>query len=159
SRRADRQMMESWADTAALLYSPGFITPNKVNIVYKTGPGVTAVAAYSGGQIVVNSAWARAQPSDTGLTVHEVSHSIQAMSAYNPVWLIEGISDYIRWVKFEPQNHKPRLDPDKAKYSDSYRTTGTFVAWVEMKYDPRLATKLNHEIRFGKYKPELWKQY
>jgi hypothetical protein len=125
ARRADKQMMESWADTAAILYSPGFITPNKVNVVYKTGPGVTGVAAAGGGVITVNSAWARSQPNDTGLTVHEVAHVIQSMSAYNPVWLIEGVADYIRWVKFEPQNHKPRLDPARAKYTDSYRTTGT----------------------------------
>ena len=159
ARRADREMESFWADTQALLYSPGFVTPNKVNIVYRTGEGVTAVAAAGGGQITVNSAWARRMPEDTGLTVHEVAHVIQSMSAYNPVWLIEGVADYVRWVKFEPQNHKPRIDPDKAKYSDSYRTTGTFLAWCEMKYDSTLVTKLNHAIRFGNYKPDLWQKF
>lgn len=156
--RAEREMESFWPDTQALLYSPGFVTPNKVNIVYRTGAGVTDVAATGGGEMTVNSAWARKMPADTGLTVHEVAHVIQAMSAYNPVWLIEGVADYIRWVKFEPQNHHPRLDPAKATYHDSYRTTATFLAWCELHYDSALVTKLNHAVRFGNYRPELWQK-
>jgi hypothetical protein len=158
ARRAEKQLQEFWPHTAAMLYSPGFITPNKVNVVYRTGPGVTAVAAAGGGVITVNSAWSRAQPNDTGLMVHEAAHVIQAMSAYNPVWLVEGIADYIRWVKFEPQNHKPRINVETASYRDSYRTTGTFLGWLKLNYDSAIVTKLNHAIRFGRYKPELWKQ-
>lgn len=159
AQRADRQMEESWADTGALLYSHGFITPNKVNVIYKTGPGVTDVAATGGGVMTVNSAWSRKQPDDTGLTVHEVAHVVQSMSAYNPVWLIEGVADYIRWIKFEPQNYKVRINPATATYHDSYRTTGTFLAWCELRYDKTLVTKLNDDIRFGRYTPDLWKKY
>ncbi len=157
--RAEREMEEFWPDTQALLYSSGFITPNKVNVVYRTGPGVTDVAATGGGVMTVNSAWCRKMPNDTGLTVHEMAHVVQAMSAYNPVWLIEGTADYIRWVKFEPQNHHPRINAATATYHDSYRTTATFLAWCELHYDSTLVTKLNNAIRFGNYKPELWKQY
>ena len=159
ARKAEHQMEEFWPDTAALLYSDGFITPNKVNVVYRTGPNVTPVAATGGGEMTVNTEWCRKQPNDTGLTVHEVAHVIQAMSAYNPVWLIEGIADYIRWVKFEPQNHKPRINVQTSKYSDSYRTTATFLAWCELHYDSRLVTKLNHDVRFGHFKIDLFKKY
>ncbi|HEY0076532.1 MAG TPA: basic secretory protein-like protein [Abditibacteriaceae bacterium] len=159
SRRAEKQMQEFWPDAAALLYSDGFIPPNKINMVYRTGPGVTGVAAVSGGEMEINSEWSRKQPNDTGLAVHEMAHVIQAMSAYNPVWLIEGIADYVRWVKFEPQNHRPRLNVQTASYRDSYRTTATFLAWCEMNYDSRLVTKLNHDVRFGNYKDELFKKY
>lgn len=159
ARRAEHQMEEFWPDTAALLYSDGFITPNKINVFYRTGPNVTPVAATGGGEMEVNIEWCRKQPNDTGLTVHEVAHVIQAMSAYNPVWLIEGIADYVRWIKFEPQNYKPRINTQTAKYSDSYRTTGTFLAWCELHYDSRLVTKLNHDVRFGKYKNDLFKKY
>lgn len=159
SRRAEKQMQEFWPDAAALLYSDGFIPPNKINMVYRTGPGVTGVAAVSGGEMEINSEWCRKQPNDTGLTVHEMAHVVQAMSAYNPVWLIEGIADYVRWVKFEPQNHRPRINVQTASYRDSYRTTGTFLAWCELNYDSRLVTKLNHDVRFGNYKEELFKKY
>ena len=157
--KAERQMKESWADTAAMLYSPGFITPNKVNVIYRTGPGVTGVAAVGGGEMEVNIAWARAHPEDTGLTVHEVAHVVQAMSAYNPVWLIEGVADYVRWVKFEPQNFTVRINPEKASFRDSYRTTGAFLAWCELNYDSRLVTKLNHDVRFGNYSDANFKRY
>ena len=80
-----------------------FLTPNMVNVVYRTGPDVTDVAATGGGVMTVNSAWCRKHPEDTGLTVHEMAHVVQSMSAYNPVWLIEGVADYIRWIKFEPR--------------------------------------------------------
>ncbi len=159
ARRAENQMEEFWPDTAALLYSDGFITPNKVNVIYKTGPNVTPVAATGGGVMTVNSAWCRKQPNDTGLTVHEVAHVIQSMSAYDPVWLIEGVADYIRWAKFEPQNHRPSINVKTATYRDSYRTTGTFLAWCEMHYDSGLVTKLNHAVRFGKYNNALFQKF
>lgn len=156
---AEKQMEESWPDTDALLYSSKFIPPNAVNVVYRTGAGVTDVAATGGGVMTVNSAWCRAHPDDTGLTVHETAHVIQAFSAYNPVWLVEGIADYIRWVKFEPQNFHPRINVQKATYHDAYQTTATFLGWCELHYDSRLVTKFNQDDRFGNFKVSLFKDY
>jgi hypothetical protein len=157
--KADRQMEAFWPDTEAMLYSDKFITPNKVNVVYTTGPGVTGVAATGGGVLTVNTKWCREHPEDTGLMVHEMAHVVQSMSAYNPVWLIEGIADYIRWVKFEPENHKPRINPATASYKDSYRTTATFLAWCELHYDSGLVTKLNRATRFATYSDDLFVKY
>ena len=159
AQKAEAQMEEFWPDTAALLYSDNFITPNMVNVVYKTGPGVTGVAATGGGVMTVNSAWCRAHPEDTGLTVHETAHVIQAMSAYDPVWLIEGVADYIRWVRFEPQNFQYRITRGKSTYHDAYRTTAAFLGWCELHYDSRLVTKLNEATRFGGYSNALFLKY
>lgn len=156
---AEKQMEESWDDTAALLYTDKFITPNAVNVVYKTGPGVTGIAATGGGVMTVNTAWCHAHPDDTGLTVHETSHVIQAYSAYDPVWLVEGIADYARWVKFEPEYFHPRINVKKATYHDAYQTTATFLAWCEMHYDSRLVSKLSQDVRFGTYKTALFQKY
>jgi hypothetical protein len=158
ARRAEQQMESFWANTAALLYSDGFITPNAVHVVYRTGPDVTAVAGTSGGVITVNSKWCRAHPEDTGLTVHETAHVIQS-TPYDPVWMVEGIADYIRWIKFEPEHYRPRINTRTATYHDSYRTTATFLAWCELHYDSRLVTKLNQDIRFGTYSNDLFKRY
>jgi len=49
----------------------------------------------------------------------------------NPGWLVEGIADYIRWFKSEPESQRPRPNPAKAKYTDSYRTTAAFLNYVE----------------------------
>ena len=157
--KAEQQMEAFWLDAAAILYSDRFLTPNMVHVVYRTGPGVTAVAATGGGVMTVNSAWCRQHPEDTGLTVHEMAHVVQSMSAYNPVWLIEGVADYIRWIKFEPENYRVRINARTATYHDSYRTTATFLAWCELHYDNRLVTHLNHDIRFGKYTDARFKQY
>ena len=158
ARKAEQQMEEFWPDTAALLYSDKFITPNMVNVVYRTGKSLPP-GATGGGVMVVDIAWCRAHPDDTGLTVHETAHVIQACSAYDPVWLIEGIADYVRWIKFEPENYHVRINAKTATYHDSYRTTATFLAWCELHYDNRLVTKLNHDVRFGNYKKDLFKQY
>ena len=159
ARTAEIQMEESWPDTAALLYTDKFIPPNMVNVVYRTGPGVTGVAATGGGVMEVNSAWCRAHPEDTGLTVHETAHVIQAYSSYNPVWLVEGIADYIRWVRFEPENFQYRIDPKKSTYHDAYRTTAAFLAWCELHYDSGLVTKLSQSVRFGTYDNGLFQKY
>ena len=159
AQKAEKQMEAFWPDTAALLYSDGFITPNAVNVVYRTGAGVTDVAATGGGVMTVNSKWCRAHPEDTGLTVHEMAHVVQSMSAYNPVWLVEGVADYIRWIKFEPENYRARINPKTATYHDAYRTTATFLGWLELHYDSRLVPKLNEAVRFGKYKQDMFKQY
>ena len=159
AKKAEQQMEDFWPDTDALLYSDKFIPPNMVNVIYKTGPNVTGVAATGGGVMTVNSAWARAHPDDTGLTVHETAHVIQAMSAYNPVWLIEGTADYIRWIKFEPQNFTYGINPQKSTYHDAYRTTAAFLAYCELHYDSKLVTKLNNAVRFGKYDNSLFKTY
>ena len=159
SQTAEKQMEESWPDTAALLYSDKFITPNMVNVIYRTGPNVTGVAATGGGVMTVNSAWCRAHPDDTGLTVHETAHVIQAYSSYNPVWMVEGIADYIRWTRFEPQNYTARINVKTATYHDSYRTSGTFLRWCELHYDSRLVTKLSQDVRFGTYQSALFKTY
>ena len=156
---AERKMESYWAECNALLYSPGFISPNSVNVIYRTGPGVTGVAAAGGGVITVNTAWTESHPEDTGLTVHEMSHVIQSYSGYNPVWLVEGISDYIRWVAYEPENYKVSINPDTANYNDSYRTTGAFLAWVQNHYDSRIVNKLSDSVRFGRYKESLWQDY
>ena len=159
SQKAEVQMEQSWSDGAALLYTDNFLPPNMVHVVYRTGEGVTGVAATGGGVMTVNSAWCRAHPEDTGLTVHETAHVLQAYAGYNPVWLVEGIADYIRWVKFEPQNFHPRLNPKTATYHDSYQTSATFLAWCELHYDSSLVNKLSKAIRFGTYRNDMFAKY
>ena len=159
AQKAEEQMEAFWPDTAALLYSDKFITPNMVNVVYRTGPGVTDIAATGGGVMTVNTTWCHQHANDTGLTVHETAHVIQAFSAYDPVWLVEGIADYIRWVKFEPEHFHPRINVRKATYHDAYQTTATFLAWCELHYDSELVTKLNRAVRFGTYRTDLFQKY
>ena len=33
----------------------------------------------------------------------------------------------MRWFLYEPADQRPRVNPDRAKYTDSYRTTAAFL--------------------------------
>lgn len=149
AKRAEKQMEDFWPDAAAILYSDGFITPNMVNVIYKTGPDVTPVAATGGGVMTVNSAYCRQHADDTALTVHEMAHAVQSIGGDAPGWIVEGSADYIRWVKYEPEHFHPRINLDKATYHDAYQTSATFLGWVALKYDSEIITKLNRIVRFG----------
>lgn len=155
--KAESQMESFWPDINALLYTDKFIPPNAVNVIYTTGPNVTGVAATGGGVMTVNSAYARRFPNDSGLTVHETAHVVQ--SGGNPGWLIEAIADYIRWIKFEPQNFTFSINPKTATQHDPYRTGAAFLGWCELHYDNKLVTKLNEATRFGNYQDGLFEQY
>jgi len=155
AEQAAKEVAEFWPNTDALLYSDGFIPPNMLNMVFADGDGV---AGTGGGVMAVNAKWCREHPEDTGLTVHEMSHAVQAYPTYDAGWLVEGIADYIRWVKFEPQHFHPRINVAKSTYHDSYQTTATFVGWCTLHYDSCLPTKLNQALRAGTYNDRLFKQ-
>jgi len=155
AERAAKEVAEFWPNTNALLYSDGFIPPNMVNMVFADGDGV---AGTGGGVMAVNAKWCREHPDDTGLAVHEMSHAVQAYPTYDASWLVEGIADYIRWVKFEPQHFHPRINVAKSTYHDAYQTTATFLGWCALHYDSCLPTKLNQALRAGTYNDRLFKQ-
>lgn len=157
--KAEQEMEDFWPDIAARLYSNKFITPNAVTVVY-VDEKPSDVAATGAGVMTVNAVWCRHHADDTGLTVHELTHVIQTYENSNaPSWFTEGTADYIRWVRFEPQNFHPRIDVKKATYKDSYRTSAAFLGWCELHYDSRLVTKLNDAARFGRFNEDLFPKY
>ena len=95
--------------------------------------------------------------------VHEMVHVVQQYGRgrrgnRNPGWLVEGLADYIRWFLYEPENLRPRVDPERAKYTDSYRTTGAFLDYLVREHDAELIVKFNAAMREGKFDDELWKE-
>ncbi len=154
---AEKKMEAFWPNTQALLYTDGFITPNAIHVIYEVGARVTPVAATGGGKMQVNGEYARKHPDDTGLVVHEAAHAIQ--SGGSPGWLIEAIADYIRWIKYEPENFTYGIDLQKGTPHEPYRAGAAFIGWLELHYDAKLATKLNEATRFGTYRDALFEKY
>ena len=114
--------------------------------------------AYADGKTIhVSAKYASAHPDDTGLVVHELCHVAQSYPKYDPVWLVEGIADYVRWIAFEPTNKRPKVTKAKANARASYRTTGVFIDWALQKYDKDLVKKLNRALKENTYTEELWK--
>jgi hypothetical protein len=142
-----------------LLASPGFSPPKSVEIRFRKD--FRGLAATTGDVITIQPDWIRKHPDDFGMVVHELTHVVQQYPhrrhANTPGWLVEGIADYIRIVHYEPKAPRPRLNPDRAKYTDAYKTTAMFLEWTEKKYDKNLVNKLNAALRAGSYKDELWK--
>lgn len=161
---------KEWAEKAAVLVSEwyphvcqllateNFNAPKEIRLVFK--PDISAPAYAAGGEITVNATWIKQHPDDFGMMIHELTHVIQAYpgGGNKPGWLVEGIADYIRWWRYEPESPRPRVNPETAKYTDSYRTTGAFLAWVAYKYDRGLVRKLDSALRERTYSPAIFEK-
>ena len=138
------------------LGAEGFTPPDKVKIVFKNMRGV---AHASGRTITCAAAWFKEHPDDYGAVIHELCHVAQSYRSRVPSWVTEGIADYVRWFHYEPPDKRPKVNPRRAKHTDSYRTTAAFFDWIVRAKDKTFVTRLNASCRAGKYKPELFQEY
>jgi hypothetical protein len=149
-----------------MLPSEGYQAPTKFSVTFT--PKYSGVAATSGTRIVGNPTWfARG---DEGAIVHEMVHVVQQYGRARrtnpnaerpPGWLVEGIPDYIRWYKYEPQTKGAEMRRSqlvKARFDGSYRISANFLNFVTTKYQkPDLFVTLNAALRQGKYQTDMWK--
>ncbi|NUL81336.1 MAG: hypothetical protein HUU60_01275 [Armatimonadetes bacterium] len=149
--------------------------PAQIKLVFKKTLNVPAHA--SGDTITISADWIARNPNDLGMVVHELTHIVQQYppSRAKPGWLVEGIADYIRWWRYEPELHagsgRTKIDAEKSNYTDSYRTTAKWLAWCSRKYDMRLVPALDKALRHredpmplfekltGKSADALWKEF
>lgn len=161
-----RGLVESWYPRIAeLLASDGrdpldgkphgkpFAAPRAVKIVIEKKLDVPAYT--TGAEIHVDGSWIVAHPDDSGLLIHELVHVLQAYPGgpSAPGWLTEGIADYVRWWRYEPElaatSGRTRIDPAKSKYTDGYRITAMWLAWCSRAHDLRLVPALDLALRNG----------
>jgi hypothetical protein len=166
AKRVQRVAEEWYPKLIPMLPSEGFKPHPTVTIVFKKE--ARAIAAAGGDRITAQQAWFTKNPNDLGAFVHELVHVVQsyprritAGATRPPGWLVEGIADYIRFFRYEPESARPHPNPkdERTNYDASYRVSGHFLNWAQEKYDKDLVVKLNAACRQGKYKPELWKEY
>jgi hypothetical protein len=155
----DSPESQAWAERAAdlarewfptltsLLATQEFRVPERINLVFKKELNVPAHASRD--TITINGDWIRRRPDDFGMVIHELVHVIQAYprNRHNTGWLVEGIADYIRWWRYEPEARRTPIDAARASYRDAYRTTAAFLAWAGEKYDRRLVPALDEALR------------
>lgn len=159
-------LAEWYPKIVAMLPSEGFTAPTHFTVTIRDMDGV---AYTSGTEIVVSKDWIKSQMNGqaVGSLVHEMVHVVQQYhNAAAPGWLVEGMADYIRWFKFEPQSHgadlvwiRHRGKGFSPHYNDSYRITANFLNWVATKYDTEIVGQMNAAMRDGKYDEDLWKKY
>lgn len=148
-------MCEEWFPVlCAHLATEEWKPPQKIRIVMKRElrvPGYT-----SGGTISVSGKWITEHPDDFGLVIHELVHVIQNYPPRQPGWLVEGVADYMRYWKYEPEMPRRRIDFKTAKYTDAYYTSAAFLAWTAHTYDRALLRRLDAALRKGEYRDELF---
>jgi hypothetical protein len=161
-------LAEWYPKLVAMLPSPDFHPATNISVVIKPGRGV---AETSGRKISANATWLKGEITHqaTGSIIHEEVHVIQSYgnarrgnpnATRNPGWLVEGIADYIRFYRFEPQTHGADISERgiaNARYDRSYRVTANFLNWVSEKYDKDIVIKLNAAMREGDYSKDIWK--
>jgi hypothetical protein len=147
-----------------MLAAKGIDAPKRFSITFR--PNMRGVAATGGTRIYCAGRWFKQnlQGEAVGAVVHEMVHVAQQYRPVrggrrNPSWMVEGLADYIRWFCYEPKSKRPRVNPARAKYTDSYRTTAAFMNYAVENYDKDIVRKFNAAMRQGKYAPELWKKY
>ena len=143
-----------------MLPSDGFTAPQRFTVTFKKD--MEGVAYTAGTRVVCAGPWftRNLDGEAVGAVVHELVHVAQQYrSRSNPGWLVEGVADYIRWFKYEPEAKRPRPNPARAKYTDSYRTTAAFLHHLMEKQDKEIVKKFNTAMRQGRYSPDLWKEF
>ncbi|HEY8919180.1 MAG TPA: basic secretory protein-like protein [Chitinophaga sp.] len=121
--------------------------------------GVAATNA-SSGEVNFSPEWFRKHPEDIDVVTHEVMHIVQNYpDDAGPGWLTEGIADYVRYafgVDNAGANWKLPQYSSAQNYTQSYRTTARFLAWLEKKVKPGIVKVLDESMRNRKYTPQIW---
>jgi hypothetical protein len=156
-----------------LLPSKDYEAPKEVTISFSQD--MKGVAATSGTRIRCAAQWFRSnlKGEAVGAVFHELVHVVQNYgrarrsnpeAARPPGWLVEGMADYIRWFRFEPQSHGADLIWMRTRrnlslrYDASYRISANFLNWVSDKYGQDVIPHLNAAIREGRYSDQVWKE-
>ena len=142
-------LMKEYNDTAA----------TEVNFVIDTG--YKGVAATARRKIMYSPVYFKKNPGDIDVVTHEAMHVIQNYGRRaGPGWLTEGIADYVRY-KFGVDNAGAGWTLPEYKstqsYTNSYRITARFLAWLENHGNKGLVKKLDAALRGRKYSEEIWK--
>ncbi len=154
---AAKKMCHEWFPIACrFLATDGWNPPETVYLVFKKD--LAAPAATSGARIEISVKWIKDHPDDFGMAIHELCHVIQNYPPGQPGWLVEGIADYIRYWRYEPEAPHGRIDRAKASYRDGYGTTATFLAWITWRYDKRIVPRLDEAMRKKQYDDAIFRQ-
>ncbi|TBO40972.1 basic secretory protein-like protein [Pedobacter kyonggii] len=130
------------------------------DVLFVVDTAYKAVAEASGNRILFSAAYMKAHPTDIDVVTHETMHIVQGYGySAGPVWLTEGIADYVRY-KYGVDNvgSKWSLPEYNAKqsYKNSYRITARFFAWLEQNVKPGLIATLDQQLRAHRYSEQSW---
>jgi hypothetical protein len=129
-------------------------------VVFVTDTAYKGVAEASGNRILFSTKYMNAHPTDIDIVTHEGFHLVQGYGySAGPVWLTEGIADFIRY-EYGVDNigskwYLPAFKETQS-YKNSYRVTARFFEWIEQKVKPGTAVMLDEELRAHTYTEATW---
>ncbi|MFD2286153.1 secretory protein [Pedobacter petrophilus] len=130
------------------------------NVLFVVDTAYKAVAEASGNRILFSAGYLNAHPTDIDVVTHETMHIVQGYGySAGPVWLTEGIADYVRYqYGVDNVGSKWSLPAYNAKqsYQNSYRITARFFAWLEQNIKPGLVATLDQQLRAHQYTEQSW---
>jgi hypothetical protein len=132
-------------------------------VVFVTDTAYGGVAEASGNRILFSTKYMKSHPTDIDVVTHEGMHLVQGYGyGSGPVWLTEGIADFIRY-KFGVDNigskwTMPALNArtNEKKYENSYRITARFFEWIDQKVKPGMIVAIDKELRNHTYTKDTW---
>ena len=145
-----KALVEKWQPIIAdLLKSDGFTPPSEVKIVFKKD--MRGIAYTSGRTITIAARWVQKHPDDFGMVVHELTHAVQSYgrTPHDAGWVVEGMADYVRFFKYEPDANLGPINTGDAGYRDGYRTAAKFLDWITKTHDKDIVDQLNRAPQVG----------
>jgi hypothetical protein len=130
-------------------------------VTFIIDPAYTGVAATSNGIVRYNPEWLKKHPEDIDVVTHEAMHIVQNYAGKGAGWLTEGIADYVRYkygVNNEKGNWSLPAFKETQNYTNSYRITARFLAWLEKNVNKKIVDKLDEASRKGTYTADSWKE-
>ncbi len=129
-------------------------------VVFVTDTAYGGVAEASGNRILFSTKYMNSHPTDIDIVTHEGFHLVQGYGySAGPVWLTEGIADFIRY-RYGVDNigSKWYLPAFKAtqSYKNSYRVTARFFEWIDQKVKPGMLIQIDKELRNHTYTEATW---
>ncbi|MET4082235.1 hypothetical protein ABIB40_002193 [Pedobacter sp. UYP30] len=131
------------------------------DVLFVIDTAYKAVAEASDGRILFSAAYMKAHPTDIDIVTHEGMHVVQVYDyGSGPVWLTEGIADYVRYkYGYDNVGSKWYLPAYNAKqsYTNSYRVTARFFVWLEQNVKPEIIKTIDGLLRKKQYTLDSWK--
>ena len=155
---AAKVMEQWWPAVCRMLATEQLRAPDSLLLRFQKDQKIPGYRTAEG--LFVSTDWVTKNPDDIGMIIHEMTHAIQDYRGVRPNdgWLVEGIADYIRYWRFEPEKPKRTISREKSSYRDGYNSTPSFLAWLLWKYDRRIVHQLDAALRAGTYKDDLFQK-
>lgn len=160
----DDQERQNFVNTFFTVYPPmvnRFNSSATKTVTFVVDPAYTGVAATSNDITTFSPAWFSGNPADYDVVTHEVMHIVQAYPGGTPGWVTEGLADYSRY-KFGVNNANAGWSlpawSSSQSYTNSYRITARFFAWLELHVNSSILNNLNTICHNGTYSSNTWVQ-